>query len=128
FGINPFSMPALAALVLSVFNLDWVMLRFPETRQARRATALLPRSSNPIALFRTLGIPGINRTNWINFLFLTAFAGMEFSLTFLALDRLGYTPQKNAYMFLFVGFVLAFVQGMYVRNWSPVIGPKRMAL
>ena len=127
-GINPFSTPALVALVLSVFNLVWVMLRFPETLPPRGVTTRPRRTSNPIALFRTQGFPGVTRTNWINFLFLTAFAGMEFSLTFLALDRLGYTPLQNAYMFLFVGFILALVQGMYVRKRSPIIGPKRMAV
>ena len=31
-------------------------------------------------------------------------------------------------MFLFVGFVLAFVQGSYVRRRSAAIGPQRMAI
>ena len=128
FGINPFSTAALAALLLSLFNLGYVLFRFPETLPARGLTSRPRRTVNPLTLFSTQAYPGVTRTNWINFLFLTSFAGMEFSLTFLALDRLNYTPLQNAYMFLFVGFILAFVQGMYVRKRAPVIGPKRMAV
>lgn len=128
FGINPFSTAALAAFLLSLFNLGYVMFRFPETLPPCGVTARPRRTANPVALFSTHDYPGVTRTNWINFLFLAAFAGMEFSLTFLALDRLDYTPLQNAYMFLFVGFILAFVQGMYVRKRSPIIGPKRMAI
>jgi MFS family permease len=53
---------------------------------------------------------------------------MEFSLTFLAMDRLGYGPRQNAFIFLFVGIVLVLVQGGYVRRQSAKIGPKRMCI
>ena len=66
---------------------------------------------NPIALFRGEAYPGIRKTNLTNFFFLTAFAGSEFGLTFLAMDRLGYGPRENAYLFVFIGLTLALVQG-----------------
>lgn len=53
---------------------------------------------------------------------------MEFSLTFLAMDRLDYGPRQNAYMFVFIGLTIAVVQGGYVRRWSAMIGPQRMAV
>ena len=129
FGLNPFSAPALAALILSLANLAFVSLRFPETLRPSSALYDRPRRAiNPLKLFRTYDYPGVTRTNWANFLFITAFAGMEFSLTFLAMDRLDYGPRQNAYMFLFVGLVLTLVQGGYVRRQSAKIGPKRMAV
>lgn len=129
YGVNPFSMPALAALCLSVVNLGYVAAKFKETHpRDAGASERLSRSINPIALFRTEAYPGVTRTNLTNFLFLTAFSGMEFSLTFLAMDRLGYGPRQNAYMFVFIGVTLALVQGGYVRRRAAVIGPKRMSI
>jgi len=57
-----------------------------------------------------------------------AFSGMEFTLTFLAFERLGYSSMDNAYMFIFIGFVIAFVQGGYVRRKAHKVGEKKMAI
>jgi MFS family permease len=128
YGVNPFSTPALIACVLSVINFVWVLLKFKETLPKDVSSSdRVRRSFNPITLFKTEDYPGVTKTNLTNFIFLTAFSGMEFSLTFLAMDRLGYGPKQNAYMFLFIGLILALVQGGYVRRKSPLIGPKRMA-
>ena len=53
---------------------------------------------------------------------------MEFTLTFLAVERLSYSSMDNAYMFIFIGFIIALVQGGYVRRKANQIGEKRMAL
>ena len=127
YGVNPFSLAAAIALVLSIINLIYVIRCLPETRnfESRPVTA---RSANPFKLLRTEDYPGVTRTNLTYFFFLLAFSGMEFSLTFLAHDRLGYTTRQNAYMFLFIGIVLAGIQGGYVRRQSGKVGPRRMAL
>lgn len=127
YGVNPFSVPAAVALALSIFNLIYVILRLPETRRVT-GVARAPRSANPLALLRTEAYPGVSRTNFAYFLFLLAFSGMEFSLTFLAHDRLHYGAGKNALMFLFVGLVLVVIQGGYVRRRSTAVGPRRMTL
>ena len=44
-GINPFSAPALAALVLALWNLVWVATRFPETRAPEKLKLNLKRES-----------------------------------------------------------------------------------
>lgn len=129
YGVNPFSMPALVAFTLSIVNLAYVALFFEETLRLSAPDADRPlRTINPIALFSTSAYPGVTGTNFSNFFFLTAFSGAEFGLTFLAMERLGYGPQQNAMLFVFVGVVLALVQGGYVRRRAPVIGPKRMAV
>ena len=53
---------------------------------------------------------------------------MEFTLTFLAMERLGYTSLQNAYMFIFIGVIIALVQGGYVRRKAAIIGEKRTAM
>ena len=129
YGVNPFSAPALAAALLALVNLLFVLFRFKETLRPEVSTPDRPqRLVNPIALFRTDSYPGVTTTNLTNFVFLSVFSGMEFSLTFLAMDRFGYGPRDNAFIFLFVGLVLAGMQGGYVRRRSGVIGPKRMCL
>ncbi len=129
FGVNPFSMPALIAMMLSIANLIYVALFFHETLSTQPvADGRLERTINPFALFSTSEYPGVTQTNLINFFFLAAFSGAEFGLTFLAAERLGYGPRQNAYLFLFIGVVLALVQGGYVRRRAPIIGPKRMAM
>ncbi len=129
YGVNPFSLPALVAFVLSMANLAWVYRRFPETLPpAKRGRKGGQRSANPMRLFRPLPYPGFNLTNLAHFLFLLAFAGMEFTLTFLAVERLGYSSMDNAYMFIFIGVLIALVQGGFVRRRAAQTGEKKMAL
>jgi MFS family permease len=73
-------------------------------------------------------IPGVNRTNVLYFVFIAAFAGMEFTLTFLAKDRFGYSAAQNGMLFLFIGFVIALVQGGVVRRLAPKYGEKRLVI
>lgn len=125
-ALNPYSVPALIAMLLTLGNLVQAFALLPETLRpgARSAT---PRTVNPLRLFQTESYPGVTRVNVAYFLFIFAFSGMEFSLTFLAVDRLGFTPRENALLFLFIGVVLAVTQGSYVRRFSERIGPRRMA-
>jgi MFS family permease len=64
----------------------------------------------------------------VYFIYTLAFTGMEFTLTFLAKDRFQYTPGQNALIFVFVGFIIALVQGGVVRRMAPRLGEKRIAL
>lgn len=127
-GINPFSVPALLAFALAMANLLFLAVSFPETRRFTEGSARSKRLINPVKMFQTVPVPGVRTTNLANFLFLTAMSGMEFSLTFLAAERMGYGPARNGAMLAFVGLALAATQGGYVRRRSTVVGPKRMAL
>jgi MFS family permease len=129
FGVNPFSTPALIAFVISIANLILIAWALPETHpDATSGSGFTRRPINPLTLFHVESYPGVSRTNMAYFLFLMAFSGMEFSLTFLATERFGYTPLQIGLMLLFVGVVLAFTQGAYVRKRSAQIGPRNMSL
>src|SRR5690606_3336415 len=129
YGVNPFSVPAAIACLLSLYNLFWLWTHFEETLPfEKRGQGGQQRLLNPFKLFKPLPYAGVNLTNIGHFLFLAAFSGMEFTLTFLAFERLGYTPMDNAYMFIFIGVVLALVQGGVVRRRAASVGEKRMAL
>lgn len=129
YGLNPFSTPALVAGLLSLFNLINLTMKFKETLpEEKRGKSESDRSINPLVLFRPLPYKGVNLTNFGHFFFLAAFSGMEFTLTFLAAERLNFSPMQNAYMFIYIGFIIAMVQGGYVRRKAHTIGEKRMAL
>jgi len=126
YGLNPFSGAALCALVLSLVNLVLFATRFRETKIADDPT--VTRSANPLKLFRSVQAPGVPRTNLVYFCFLVAFSAIEFTLVFLTLERFAYEPLDNAKMFVFVGLLIAFVQGGAIRRLAPRFGDRRLAL
>ncbi|MBC7540794.1 MAG: ferrochelatase [Bacteriovorax sp.] len=129
YGINPFSMPAAFALCLSLFNTVWIMTKFKESLPPeKRGEVTTERSANIFKLFKPLPHPEINIINMSYFLFLAAFSGMEFTLTFLAAERLNYTSMQNAYIFIYIGFIIAFVQGGIVRRKASSVGEKKMSM
>ena len=127
-ALNPFSAPALASLALATLNLLWIATRFRETLPPeRRGTSARVHPLNVLAQARRLAFPGLARTNAITFLYYTAFSGMEFTLTFLAAERLGYGVRENTKLFVTAGLVIALVQGGVVRRLVPRIGERRTA-
>ena len=129
FAWNPFSLAASVACGLAVLNLLLVAARLPETLPPeKRGTSAGGHVWNPLAQVRRLQLPGVTRTTVVYFLYLTAFSAMEFTLTFLAAERLGFTPRDNTWMFVFVGLTIALVQGGVVRRMAPRIGERKMAV
>lgn len=127
-GVNPFSTPAFVAMVLSLLNLIWVARRFPETLPPeRRGQGQGAHTLRPFKRIATLNFPGVARAHLVSFIYVTAFAGMEFSLTFLAAERLDYGIADIAWTFVYTGFVIAAVQGGLVRRVVPRFGERPVA-
>ena len=127
-GLNPFSAPALAAFALAAVNFLWAMARFPETHPVeKRGRGPKERTANPRTLFTGLPDAGVRRTNLVYFFFGIAFSAAEFTLVFLAVERLGYTPLQNGLMFVYVGLLIALVQGGLVRRLAPRYGERKLA-
>ena len=127
-GVNPFSGPALIAFALAIVNWLWAIRRFPETLpEENRGKSTEARTLHPFRALRSIRFPGVMRTNLISFLYLSAFSGMEFTLTFLAAERHGFGPKDNMWMFVFIGLMIAFVQGGVVRRVVPRVGERKVA-
>ena len=56
-----------------------------------------------------------------------SFSGMEFTLTFLAVERFAFSPKELGEMFLLIGGTLIFVQGVVVRRFVGRLGERNMA-
>ena len=108
---------------MAVLNLLWVLRRFPETLPPEDRGES-DRSLNPIRRLRELNLPGVARTNWVYFLYLVAFGSAEFTITFLAVESLDYDRTDLGFVFLFIGLVIAFVQGGLVRRLAPKYGER----
>ncbi len=126
FGINPFSFVAFVAVILSLGNFIWIRARFaeslpPEKRGQQRVIM------NPVKRLKQPQITPVRRTNFAYFVYILAFAGMEFTLSFLGVERFGYTPLDITKMMVFVGFILILVQGGIVRRIAPKVGEKKTA-
>lgn len=127
-GLNPFSIPAFIAFGLALINLIWIYRRFTESlppEKRAKVDTLAPR--NPLKRLRANHPVPVQITNKVYFIFLLAFSGMEFTLSFLAVDRFSFGPREITWMMVFIGVVLIVTQGGIVRKAVPAIGEKRTA-
>ncbi len=127
FGLHPFSGPAFLALCLALFNFVWAAKSFPETLDPNAHAEAGERTLRPWANLKRLDHAGLRRANFAYFSYFLIFGSMEFTLTFLASDRLHYGPKQNPWMFVFVGLLIALIQGGFVRRLAPKIGEVRLA-
>lgn len=130
--LHPFSAAAAVAALLALGNWIWVWRRFPETRTivAQKPEETRSKTSAKRGWFTFIGLPNpaVRLAIRSYFVFLFAFSAMEFTLTFLAVERLAYNPRQMTLIFLFVGFILAFTQGYFVRKYGSRCGEVNLVL
>ncbi|XP_040566041.1 major facilitator superfamily domain-containing protein 10 [Lepeophtheirus salmonis] len=125
--------PALCALLFSIADVLFLYFNFEETltkretdlkKSIRQALTYI----NPLSLFRFESLKNdLNENDYsclkslgaVNFLYLFLYSGLEFTLTFLTHIRFNFTSMQQGKMFLFVGVIMALIQGGYVRRIPP---------
>lgn len=127
-GVNAFSTAALLSFVFSLVNLIWVWTRFRETLDPKHRQTETVRIRHPLNELRSAANGPARRTNWLYFIYILAFSGMEFSLPFLAAERFNYQPTDMFKIFVFLGLVLILTQGGIVRRAVPRFGEKPVLL
>ena len=128
FGINPFSVPALVSCILALINLIWVNTSFNETLPPEKRSGHSEyKGFSVFRIFKGTS-PETTRTNLIYLIYMLAFSGMEFTLSFLAVERFLFSPAQNGGMFVFIGFILILVQGIIVRKFANPLGEKTLAI
>lgn len=126
-GINPFTMPALIALGLSVLNVLWIGARFRETLTPdARDASTEPRTRNPIRAILGLANPAVRSVNLVAFIYALAFVAMETSLVFIGSERFGYTARQNGLVMGFLGLCSIITQGYIVRKLLNLICETRI--
>ena len=129
YGINPFSMPAMISFILALLNFLWIACSFKETLpEEKRNLSTSDKPRLPVLQIFATGNADTRRTNVLYLIYIFAFSGMEFTLTFLAFERFAFSSFKNGMMFVYIGFVLILIQGGIVRRLSGPVGEKRLAV
>ncbi|MGB0369765.1 MAG: MFS transporter [Opitutales bacterium] len=126
-GLNPFSGPATIACACSALSLVWIVLKLPETLPAEKRSNAQRSALPPILKLGQSSNATLAKLIFAYFMFMFAFSGMEFTVTFFAVDSFDYTPMQNGMMFVFIGMVLILSQGGLVRRLAPKIGDRKMA-
>jgi len=111
-------MACFVAGALSLLNFIWAYFALPESLpKERRAQASEPRSR--IAGFKlVLGQPGMAHAAIANFLIILAFSGLENTYALYAKDLFLLTQTQVGLLFVFMGFMGAMVQGVFMRRAS----------
>ncbi|KAJ2391780.1 hypothetical protein GGI23_005349 [Coemansia sp. RSA 2559] len=127
FEYAPFAMAALFSLVLLVVECVYLFVRLPETLHyaSRAANANANTNTNANAKTNTNSKAKANksasaallrRLNYLHFVYLFFFSGMEYTLTFLTHDKFGFTNAQQGKLLGFVGITSTLIQGGYVRR------------
>jgi len=127
FVLNKFSLAAVISLALGILNWVWLASRFKETLPPdKRATVDAPKPA--IFQIGRVSNTAVRKTCLSYLFYMISFSGMEFTLTFLAVERFDYSPSDIAKMFLLIGFTLILAQGFFVRKFVGPLGEKKLAL
>ncbi|XP_014484894.1 PREDICTED: major facilitator superfamily domain-containing protein 10 [Dinoponera quadriceps] len=126
--------PAMFALFLALSDSLFVSYYLKESLPLKnRATTLAKGLSgaisyiNPTDLFQFNGVSGLSRQDRQDlktlgrayFIYLFAYSGLEFTLTFLTHHTYGFTSMQQGWMFLAIGLIMAILQGGWVRHIPP---------
>merc|ERR1719466_655422 len=123
--------PAMFAFMLSIVDIIYLAVylkeSLPEHRRNPSTSATLSQAYSyldPFQLFKFASLTNLEQKQHKDlqqiglayFIYLFLYSGMEFTLTFLTHIRFGFNPMQQGRMFLFVGIVMAVLQGGFVRR------------
>jgi MFS family permease len=128
FALTPFSLAASISFCLALLNWGWLAKCFRETLPEERRGKDSEKPRPAIFQLKRVANPAVRKTCLSYLCYMVSFSGMEFTLTFLAVERYAYQPKDITSMFLLIGFTLIFAQGFIVRRFVGKIGEKNMAL
>ena len=122
-------LPGLVAAGLSLLAFVLALIVLVESKPAD----LQPRSRIPpqfdVRIWRAISDHGVLGALMVTlFLSLLAVAGMETSVTLHARDRFEFTQLDMAWFFLFMGVIVAGIQGMLIGKLSRNIGEKTLII
>lgn len=126
--------PALFCLLLIAIEMVFLIVYLKESlpKEKRRKSITSEASSrlaliNPSSLFNFTPVNGfkhrdrdlIKKIGWSYFFYLFIYSGLEFTLGFFTFNRFQYDNMEQGKMFLFIGILMASIQGGYTRRIKP---------
>ncbi|XP_077992459.1 major facilitator superfamily domain-containing protein 10-like [Glandiceps talaboti] len=126
--------PALFSLSLAIIDIIFIYAFFEETlplnKRAKSFSSTFREAYNllsPYSLFQFKAVQRcpekdlhiLRKLGQSYFLYLFLYSGLEFTLTFLVHRRFQYTSMEQGKMFLFIGIIMALIQGGYSRRIPP---------
>lgn len=127
FALNKFSLAAIISLTLGLVNWIWLAKCFKETLPEEKR-APVDRPKPVVFQLGKVSNVAVRKTCLSYFFYMISFSGMEFTLTFLAVERFSYAPLEISKMFLLIGITLILAQGVFVRRFVGPLGEKKLAL
>jgi len=123
-----FRTPSFAAAGLSAlaFVLGLVVLKESLPAEARAKIAEQTRVARMKALFDALKTPGIGVLLILSFLATFVFAGLESTFAMWSRRQFGWGPEQNGYLFAFIGFFAALIQGGLLGRLAKKFGVERL--
>ncbi|RIA98712.1 major facilitator superfamily domain-containing protein [Glomus cerebriforme] len=121
-GLNPYSMPAFVALILLSVETFYLYTSLPETayisheKSSQQEEKFITKNQLQNTLSISTRKSNLKILNWIHFLYLFFFSGMEFTLTFLTFDLFDFTNMQNGKLLGYIGILSALIQGSYRRE------------
>ncbi|KAI7864495.1 major facilitator superfamily domain-containing protein [Spinellus fusiger] len=130
-GIYPYSVPALVALVLLLVETLYLILYLPETRlipTLEKDPQTPPNIESSLSPSADTRLTTLRRLSTLQCLFSLLFSGIEFTLVFLTFDVLDYTHMQQGKLLGTMGVLSALIQGGYVRRKVHQVGERRLVL
>ncbi|KAK9890411.1 hypothetical protein WA026_010501 [Henosepilachna vigintioctopunctata] len=123
--------PALFAFLLSITDVLFVILFFeeslPKEKRAKSFSSSFKNAESLINIKNLFKFSAVNNTKETNlkdlrklgliyFVYLFIYSGLEFTLTFLTHHVFNYSSMEQGWMFFIIGFIMAVIQGGFVRR------------
>lgn len=126
-GAAPSAGPGYAAGILSSVAFLTAIFLLPETLRKENRRTSQSHTLSLRGLSDAVHHPLIGRLLMTAFITVFAFALFETTLSILT-EKFHYSDSGNYYVFTYVGLVLVFAQGLFVRRMIPKLGEPKMAL
>lgn len=125
-----FRTPSLAAAGLSAlaFVLGLAVLKESLPPEARARIAQQTRVARMKALMDALKTPGVGVFLVLSFLATFVFAGLESTFAMWSRRQFGWGPEQNGYLFAFIGFFAALIQGGLIGRLAKRFGVERLII
>ncbi|KAK7972921.1 hypothetical protein PG988_007055 [Apiospora saccharicola] len=118
---NPFATAAGVSLFLILTETLYLYVALPETLPSKvNKDAKTVKSDKPVKESQR-GTNSLMLLNFVHFVFLLFFSGMEFSLPFMTYDLFQYSSLQNGRLLGFVGLIASILQGGVTRHLPPLL-------